>query len=91
MDFADIFRPETLIVTIAATGVPQPMSATSLRVKQVAIEQLGGNPKIGDASNQVLTSLALNGGNQWIDLASIYVAGNAGDQLGALYSRTFKG
>lgn len=90
MDVADIFRPETLVVTIAATGVPQKVSATTLRVKQVAIERISGTPRIGDATNQVLSSVVLNGGNQWIDLSSIYVKGTVGEQVGVMFSRTFK-
>jgi hypothetical protein len=92
MEFADIFRPETLIVTIAATDVPQKLHATSLRVKSVAIERLNGagTTLIGDVTNQVLVGLTLNGNNQWIELDSIYVKGTIGDQVAVFYSRTFK-
>lgn len=90
MDFADLIRLETIVVTIAATGVAQRVSATSIKSKFVAIERISGTPRIGNADNQVLSSMALNANNQWLDLKEVYVSGTVGEQLGVVYSRTFK-
>lgn len=92
MDFSDVFRPETLTVTITATGVPQKLSATSLKVKQLQATRYNntGDALLGDANVQNQAALALNGGNQWIDLSSIYVSGSAGSKVALFFSRTFK-
>jgi hypothetical protein len=89
MRFGQQVIPQTLLVTIAATGVPQPLSATTLKVKMLAVERVSGSALIGDASNQVLSSLTINGGAQWVDLASIYVKGDEGDEVGVFYSDTY--
>lgn len=90
MDFADLIRLETIVVTIAATGVPQRVSGTSIKSKFVAIERISGTPRIGNANNQVLSSMALNANNQWLDLHDVYVSGTVGEQFGVVYSRTYK-
>lgn len=87
--YSQVVLPKTGTLTLA-TGAAQQLETSSHMVRFVAVVPMSGNPKIGDKVNQMLPTVALNGGSgKWIDLSTIWVSGNAGDKVGYFYSETF--